>query len=245
MSLTAVTVPPPPAATMSPDRTEAEQGGGPATWIRRSPTFRARGGRPWQPPPRELFESAAGPSPGAPARVPTFLEQRRIDDTLRAMLRRALFQAFGCEPTEGELDAQVRREFLELTRCFRDGFAPSVPSGPGPADAVGVRSVIVGTGPEAARRREAEVVARYAAAQGVPSLLEAVRWYQAHHGGLVAAPALPECVDEFLCVKRAEGRAPVTLGGYRSKLQRFAEFFRPLRPGECARRREHHGISPI
>ena len=54
---------------------------------------------------------------------PSFLEQSRIDDTLRAMLRRTLLHALSREPTEAELDVQVRREFAELSRRLRSGFA--------------------------------------------------------------------------------------------------------------------------
>ena len=173
--------------------------------------------------------------------APSFLDQRRIDDTLRAMLRRSLFRAIGREPTEGELDVQVRREFSELSRQLRGGVVSQGGGEFRPAELI-VRKAAgdeEGDGGDKtwlspAELREAEATASYAKAQGIPSVLEAVRWYHAHHGGLGVAAALPQCVDEYLCVKQAEGLAEMTLAGYRSKLDRFAKAFPSRRPAEVS-----------
>ena len=174
---------------------------------------------------------------------PSFLEQRRIDDTLRAMLRRTLFRGLSREPTEAELDVQVRREFAELSRQLRSGFAGRAAeegSGPalvGPSPLVRTTAnedVVAGTWLSPVQLKEAEAAVWYTQMQGIPSVFDAVRWYQAHHGGLECADVLPQCVDEFLCVKRAEGCAPMTLTGYRSKLERFAHAFPGRRPSDVS-----------
>ena len=174
---------------------------------------------------------------------PSFLEQRRIDDTLRAMLRRTLFHALGREPTEAELDVQVRREFAELSRQLRSGFAVraadeesglALAGPPPPARKTAAGDVVAGTWLSPAQLKEAEATAWYTQTQGIPSVLEAVRWYHVHHGGLECAAALLQCVDEYLCVKRAEGCAPMTLAGYRSKLERFARAFPGHRPSDVS-----------
>ncbi len=184
----------------------------------------------------------SGPPPVTekpPMQVPSFLAQARIDDTLRAMLRRTLFHSFGREPTEAEVDVQVRQEFARLSRRFRSGFAPdavgegSVPVAP-PVPARPVGEAIAGTWLNAHELSEAEAVVGYARTQGIDSLVDAVRWYHGHGANLESAPALAQCVDEFLCVKRGEGCSPMTLQGYRSKLERFAAAFPERRPAEVS-----------
>lgn len=176
------------------------------------------------------------PSPPGSLHVPSFMEQARMDDTLRATLRRTLRQTFGREPTEEELDVQVRQEFMRMSCRLRRGFVTE-PAGKGKAPASSeekTESLGNGTWLSPEQIAEAEAAITYARSQGIDSLVDAVRWYHDQRASFVSAPLLPDCVDEFLVVKRAEGRAPITLTGYRSKLVRFAAAFPDRRPAQVA-----------
>lgn len=173
-------------------------------------------------------------TPKQPA-TPSFRAQKRVDDTLRAMLRQSLQYTTGVDPTAAELDEAVRREFGQLSAALRTGnFSESLLPPISPA-----------TTP--VRADDVAVALRYAQAHGVSSILEAVRTYVTDHGVACRAPRLPDCVEEFLVLKRAEGRAPSTLCGYTSKLRRFATEFSTRRPaelppaelGQFLRRAEH------
>lgn len=169
--------------------------------------------------------------------APSFVQQALLDDVLRARLRDAHLRRFGFAPTAGEIEVMVRKEFAQASLRMRGsilgGGAP-----PSPTEATAAEATERATGPgrEASRLGEAQAAIGYADAQGIDSLLEAVRWYHAHRDAFESAPDVVQCVDEFLCVKRGEGCAPVTLNGYRSKLDRFAHRFRGRRPAEITPR---------
>ena len=170
---------------------------------------------------------------------PSFTEQKRIDDTLRAMLRRTIFHATGCDPTPAELDNAVRREFAALSHWFRRGRTVA-DEGSATGRSVGGEYSKPNAFAAAAVRAAGTVhdvqdltaAVRYARLHGIPSVFTAVRGFHERHGAVANAPLLPQCVDEFLCVKRAEARAPMTIAGYRSKLQRFASAYAGKRPSE-------------
>lgn len=174
-----------------------------------------------------------------PMKVPSFMEQARIDDTLRAMLRCNLRHRFGREPSEGELDVQVRQEFARMSRHLRDGFGNEVGEGRGPAASVlterpAAASPVAGTWLSASDLAEAEAAVGYARSQGIDSLVDAVRWYHDHRRSIESAPALAQCVDEFLCMKRAEGCAAITLRHYGYRLGQFVAAFPGRRPAEVS-----------
>jgi hypothetical protein len=158
-----------------------------------------------------------------------------MDDTLRAKLRHDLFHATGVEPADEELDIAVRREFAQLSQRLRrlsggsmpDQTCPEpVPSSAFP-QAEGMRL-------DSNELKDAEAALTYAKTHRVASLLEAVRWYHLNCGSMEHAPLLPQCVDEFLSQKRAEGRANMTIFGYKSKLDRFAAAFAGKRPTDVS-----------
>jgi site-specific recombinase XerD len=176
---------------------------------------------------------------------PSFLDQKHMDDTLRAMLRRTLFQATGSDPTEAELDIAVRREFAQLSVRLRraDETGPLSPAAPAAAfstlpdaraqpESAKATAASHATWMSPAELRDAEAATIYARTHGMPCIVDAVRWYHVRRGSTQSAPFLPQCVDEFLCVKRSERRSAMTISGYRSKLDRFAAAFATKRPAE-------------
>ena len=170
-----------------------------------------------------------GPEP------PSFLDQKRMDDTLRAKLRHDLFHATGVEPTAEELDNAVRREFAQLSQRLRRLSGGSMPDLPGPAPVPSSAfSQAERTRLDSNELKDAEAALTYAKTHRVASLLDAVRWYHLNCGSMEHAPLLPQCVDEFLSQKRAEGRANLTIFGYKSKLDRFAAAFAGKRPTDVS-----------
>lgn len=185
--------------------------------------------------------------------APSFLEQTRYDDALRARLRDAFFHSFGRQPTEEEIENLVRKEFarvsdrlrsLPLRKGGRPAYAPIVPVSVAGASERDPAPMVPQAEPAKAGQswlsnhqlREAEAAFAYANSQGIDSVFDAVRWYRDHRETLINAPLVPQCVDEFLCAKRGKGCAPMTLLGYRSKLERFAQAYANRRPAEISPR---------
>lgn len=172
--------------------------------------------------------------------APSFAQQALVDDALRSRLRDAHFRRFGFMPTAAELDVLVRKEFTNASRHLRAaGFSPAS-SEPRPGEKLGPQypnqSLEGIHGLADLRLGEAKAAIGYAESQGIDSLMDAVRWYQAHREAFESAPDIVQCVDEFLCIKRAEGCAAVTLSGYDSKLGRFGKCFSGRRPAQITPR---------
>lgn len=166
--------------------------------------------------------------------APSFVQQSLLDDAFRSRLRDAHFHRFGFAPTAAELDVLVRKEFAQASKRLRANFAgPDAQEGraPEPLRASGQ--------PHSSGERQwhdAKAAMDYAQSQGIDSVMEAVRWYQLHRESFESGPDTVQCVDEFLCVKRAEGCSSMTLSGYQSKLGRFGGFFAERRPAQITPR---------
>lgn len=78
--------------------------------------------------------------------------------------------------------------------------------------------------------QEAEAALWYARTNGIASIPDALHWFKEHHGAVMAAPNITQCVFEFMLSKRQEGRAKRTLNSYGTHLRRFAVDFGDRQP---------------
>ena len=167
------------------------------------------------------------------ASAPSFLEQYRLEQVVRAVLRRAAFEATGREPSAEQLTERVRAEVPALHAEFGEGFlkrlaarslstgndgAPPVPEDPPEAG-------VVSTWLTESQRKEAESALWYAKLHGIESIPEALKWHAVCNKAALSAPTIGACLDGFYIAKRVGKCASRTLHVYRVRLQRFASQF--------------------
>ena len=162
--------------------------------------------------------------------APSFVEQQRFSDALRALFRRTVFHATGAYPDDIQLGALMRTEFALATREFGPGFWAKVTPLPPTNTQTSEPGVPETSSVGSDQLKEAEQAIWYAKTNGITSIPDALRWFKEHHGIVAAAPTVTQCVFEFMLAKRQEGRARTTLNGYGAKLRRFAVDFGGRQP---------------
>ena len=167
------------------------------------------------------------------ASAPSFLEQYRLEQVVRAVLRRAAFEATGREPSAEQLTERVRAEVPALHAEFGEGFlkrlaARSLSTGndgapPVPEDTP--EAGVVSTWLTESQRKEAESALWYAKLHGIESIPEALKWHAVCNKAALSAPTIGACLDGFYIAKRVGKCASRTLHVYRLRLDRFASQF--------------------
>jgi len=167
------------------------------------------------------------------ASAPSFLEQYRLEQVVRAVLRRAAFEATGREASAEQLAERVRSEVTALHAEFGEGFlkrlaARSLSTGndgapPDPEDPP--EAGVVSTWLTESQRKEAESALWYAKLHGIESITEALEWHAVCNKAALSAPTIGACLDGFYIAKRVGKCASRTLHVYRLRLDRFASQF--------------------
>jgi integrase len=162
--------------------------------------------------------------------APSFIEQRRIEGTIGDALKRTILHASGREPTEAELEFEVKSAFRRMAGSLEKG-VPALPGGEGgvPPQAAAAG---IGTWLNPEQIKEAEAAFWYAGTQGIRSVVEALRWYRSHGGAFHNAPTIEECLEEFLVGRRAKGCTVATIKGYVHGIGKFAAMVPKRRPSE-------------
>ncbi len=167
--------------------------------------------------------------------TPSFVEQKRLDQSLRDSFRRTIIRLTGKDPSASELDALVRAETADLNRDLgeehcrelaRESAAiPAVPPSTPPAG-----SQLAGTWLSSDQLKEAESALWFARTHEIASVSDALTWYVNHRHGALDAPPLRQCIGEFMVAKRCEGLRPVSLKTQRIILSKFAAAFGERQP---------------
>ena len=102
--------------------------------------------------------------------TPSFVEQQRFSEALRALFRRTVFHATGAYPDEIQMEALMRTELERATQEFGSGLWAAM--------AAGTEAGENGGAVAADRMQEAEAAVWYAKTHGIASIPEALRWFK-------------------------------------------------------------------